>query len=89
MAEQQSWQERDRAWIEDNMERGLWADFRTSRLYSAVVRKGKSDRYEMSFRSPGIQEHGTEDFQTIDDLIEAMREVEPDLRRWHLCEAEV
>lgn len=86
MAEQQSWQEQAEAKrIEANLERGLWADFRTSRLYSAVVRQS-ARRYEMAFRTPGIQEHGTEEFETIDDLIEAMREVEPDLRKWRLCE---
>jgi hypothetical protein len=70
--------------VQDNLDRGLWANAGTR----VAVVSANDGEYMLSFRAEIALYNTSQSFVTIDELIAAMREVEPDLRRWHLCEAE-
>ena len=80
--------------VADNIERGLWVLFGDGYMSSVhesdYVYDAELDaaRYCISFSVPGLPPHMTRRYSTIDELIAAMREVEPNLRKWRLVEEE-
>jgi hypothetical protein len=71
--------------VQDNLDRGLWAEYGSGEYIAAVGEDGDG-RHVLSFHRAGMPAHKSESFASIDELIAAMREVEPDLRKWKLCE---
>jgi hypothetical protein len=70
--------------VRDNLDRGLWAEYGGD--YIAAVGEDGDGEYNLSFHRAGMPAHKSQSFASLDALIAAMREVEPDLRRWRLQE---
>ena len=72
--------------VADNLERGLYAEYGGDHIaIASQVDDGDGERYILSFhrgeKTPAFKH---EIFNTIDQLIAAMRRVEPDLRKWRV-----
>lgn len=81
-------QQRTSKRVEDNLDRGLWAEYGSG--YSASVYESEDydeDRYVISYHKDDMPPFNAEAFGTIEALILAMRKVEPKLSKWRLCEA--
>ncbi len=72
--------------VQDNLDRGLWAEYGGE--YIAAVGEDGDGEYNLSFHRAGMPAHKSQSFASLDALIAAMREVEPDLRKWRLVEEE-
>lgn len=75
--------------VEDNIERGLWAEYGGGGCIATAGEDGDG-RYVLAYHLTDARRHGVEPqmFASLDELIAAMREVEPDLRKWRLVEEE-
>jgi len=68
-----------------NLERGLYAEYGGYVAVAGQIDDGDGVRYVLDFhRGEEMPTFRTETFDTIDELIAAMREVESDLRKWRL-----
>ncbi len=71
--------------VVNHIERGLYAEYGGDHIAVAgQIDDGDGERYILSFHRGERPAFRTETFSTIDELIAAMRRVEPDLRRWRL-----
>lgn len=72
--------------VQDNLDRGLWTEYGGSCIASVGI--GGEGDYVIEYNLTDARKHGVapRSFATIDALIAAMREVEPDLRKWRLVE---
>jgi len=71
--------------VADNVGRGLWIEYGGG--YVAVagqIDDGDGVRYVLNFHHGEMPAFKHETFDTIDELIAAMRKVEPDLRKWRV-----
>jgi len=84
-------QERTRK-VADNVERGLWAEYGAAEdNYIAAAGMQHPDHdsdgyYYITYHHGRMPAFDTETFDTIPQLIAAMRKLEPDLRKWKLTE---
>ena len=74
--------------IRDNIDRGLWSNYGSG--YMAAI--GENDPedgggYYISYHKSAMPAFNVETVGTLEALILKMREVEPDLRKWHLTES--
>lgn len=86
--------------IADNIDRGLWHEYghpddeyTASAWYDLGAAASYPDEFDdpdlgayvLQFHKADLPPFHAERFHTISGLIVAMREVEPDLRKWRLC----
>ena len=72
--------------IADNLDTGLWVDYGDDYRAAAWFDLGGYEdggSYIIQYHKRGFPPFKAERFQTVDELIIAMREVQPDLRRWN------
>jgi hypothetical protein len=73
--------------IADNLDRGLWCEFGDDYIASASeIDTDDGIAFALSYHHEGMPAHKSKTFDTVLALIVAMREVEPDLRKWRLRE---
>ena len=76
--------------VTDNLDRGMWADYGHPEdgYFAAVGRTEARDEepYFISYHKGAMPAFDGEVFATVDELEAAMREIEPDLRKWRLVE---
>lgn len=69
--------------IAQNMSTGLWFENENGIIASAWDDIGGEDgRYILNFHKSGMPAHASSRYDTLDELETAMREFEPDLRKW-------
>jgi hypothetical protein len=70
--------------VAENLERGLYVE-----VGEQVVAAHSDDEggYWLQFHEAGFRPHASQEYPTLPALIDAMRAIEPDLRRWRLTEA--
>ena len=73
--------------VQDNLDRGLWAEYGSGEYIASAGENGHGE-YVLAFHRAGMPAHKSQSFASLDALIAAMREVEPDLRKWRLVEEE-
>lgn len=80
--------------VRTNIERGLWIEFGAAEddyvafTSWAPPTHDQAEYFYISYHHGEMPAHHTETFTTIEDLIAAMRKVEPDLRKWKLAKAD-
>jgi len=80
--------------VRTNIDRGLYADYGAPEDdYIAYVGWAPPDHdqdeyFYISYHHGEMPAHHVETFTTIEDLIAAMRKVEPDLRKWKLAKTD-
>jgi len=77
--------------VEENLDRGLYTEYGDG--YIAAVHESEDENagethYVLQYHRDGFPAHDADAFETIPALIQSMRKVEPDLRKWKLAEAE-
>jgi len=75
--------------ITDNLDRGLWCNYAGHYIASAAESQDfetGETAYWLSYHAGKMPAFKSECFGAITDLIAAMRNVEPDLRKWRLSE---
>jgi hypothetical protein len=72
-------QQRTSRKVVDNLDYGLWTYYHGSRIAKAY---SDGRLYTLAFHDGQMPAFKTIEFDTVEALIVAMREVEPDLRRW-------
>ena len=83
-------QQRTSKRIEDNLDRGLWTAYGDGYIASAygVEDDDGAPHCIVSYHVAGMPAHKIETFRTVQALIQTMRKIEPDLRKWKLQDAE-
>lgn len=86
--------------IKDNLERGLWCNYRADYVATAWYDLGAAalspddlsdpelGAYVIQYHKGEMPAFDAKRFHKLEDLVEAMREVQPDLRKWKLAEIE-
>jgi hypothetical protein len=74
--------------VSDNLDRGLWAEYGDGYIASAYESEDEASKmwYVLSCHKGQMPAFDADAFETIQALIQAMRKVEPDLRKWKLTE---
>ncbi len=76
--------------LTENLDRGLWAYYgHPDADYEAAAAAVDTDTgtvYMLTMHHGCMPAFSTQEFATIDELEAAMRELEPDLRKWRLTE---
>lgn len=74
--------------VADNLDRGLWCEYGAAQDdYSASVHETDDNdglRYVISYHRGRMPAFSARAFASVPALIQAMRRVQPDLRRWKL-----
>ncbi len=80
--------------VRDNLDRGLWVEYGApeasyqARVYQHDTTLWNNDPPHFTFFVGGERGWSKEDFYNLDNLIAAMRKIQPDLRKWRLCEVD-
>ena len=85
--------------VKDNLDRGLWVNYGAPEDdYMAVADRQPAQYYNdrefwpasfnISYHKGQMPMYDSQTFYSLEDLIETMRRVEPDLRKWRLCEVD-
>lgn len=74
--------------IEDNIERGLWIEYGDGDYLASVYEIENDLPYVLSYHRGEMPAFKVETFRTAEALILAMRQVEPKISRWKLCEVD-
>jgi hypothetical protein len=81
-------QQRTSSRIEDNIGRGLWAEYGDGYVASAYESEDEDGKlwYVLSYHKGQMPSFDAQAFETIQALTLAMRKIQPDVRRWRLAE---
>jgi hypothetical protein len=81
-------QQRTSSRIEDNIGRGLWAEYGDGYVASAYESEDEDGKlwYVLSYHKGQMPSFDAQAFETIQALTLAMRKIQPDVRRWKLTE---
>jgi hypothetical protein len=74
-------QKSDSKRIADNLDRGLWCENSNGIIVKAFENDGD---YVLSFHAGRMPAFDSRSLKTDKDLLAAMREIQPDLRKWRL-----
>ena len=72
--------------VTDNIDNGLWASYGGGEYVASAWRDEWDNLFYISYHKGEMPAHESRSFASLDALITAMREVEPDLRKWRLIE---
>jgi hypothetical protein len=73
--------------VQDNIDTGLWAEDSNGIIASAWWDLGGTEdggQYILNYHKGQMPAFGGQRYQTLDALEIAMREFEPDMRKWHV-----
>lgn len=69
--------------IAQNIDLGMWARNRHGIIGSAFEDLEPEHLYRLNFHPEEMPAHRSQTFSTLEELETAMRQFEPDLRKWH------
>jgi UDP-N-acetylglucosamine 2-epimerase len=69
--------------LKQNIDTGLWARNQHGTIASVFQDLDLDHSYRLNFHQGQMPAHKSVTFESLDELEAAMREFEPDMRKWH------
>jgi len=69
--------------VKDNLDAGLWVSY-CDDYVAAVYQDTDSGQFVITYHKEAMPAFNSESFNSFEELITAMREIESDLRKWRI-----